>query len=63
MKRTTGDEATARSIALRTSSDKLRAWKGVRKVVRKVVVGAVARVAARKAWSQLDVVSCERGVK
>lgn len=54
MNKTTGDEATARSMAERTSSDSRRAWKGVRKraAVGVVIVkrGALARVAARKAW-------------
>jgi hypothetical protein len=50
MNRTTGDEATALSIAERTSSESSRAWNGVRK--RAVGVGrtVLARVAARKAW-------------
>ena len=49
MKRTTGDEAMARSIAERTSSERRRAWKGVRKRALGVKRGALARVAARKA--------------
>jgi hypothetical protein len=49
MNKTTGEEATALSMAERTSSESSRAWKGVRK--RAVGVGRVvlARVAARKA--------------
>ena len=51
MNRTTGEEATARSIALRTSSERHRIWKGVRNWVRWEArrVGALARVAARTA--------------
>jgi hypothetical protein len=54
MNRTTGDEATALSIAERTSSESSRAWNGVKK--RAVGVGRMvfARVAARKAWRMLE---------
>lgn len=50
MKSTTGEEATARSIAVRTSSERQRIWKGVRKRALGAVRAEVARVAARKAW-------------
>lgn len=48
--KTTGDEAIARSIALRTSSERHRIWKRVRK--RELGRGRteLAQVAARKAW-------------
>lgn len=50
MNNTTGDEAMARSIALRTSSDRHRIWKGVRKRALGRGRKKLARVAARKAW-------------
>lgn len=50
MNSTTGEEATARSIAVRTSSERHRIWKGVRKRVLGAARAEVARVAARKAW-------------
>lgn len=50
MNRTTGDEAMALSIAERTSSESSRTWNGVRKRVVGERRGALARVAARKAW-------------
>lgn len=51
MNSTTGEEATARSMALRTSSERHRVWKGVRKRVLGMGRAALARVAvaARKA--------------
>lgn len=50
MKRTTGAEATALSIAVRTSSERSRAWKGVRNRVAAKGRAVLARVAARKAF-------------
>jgi hypothetical protein len=52
MKRTTGADATALSIAVRTSLERNRAWKGVMKRIGAVgrVAGVLARVAARKAY-------------
>lgn len=55
MKRTTGADATARSMAVRISSERRRICIGVRK--RGVVAvgrGRVALVAARKAYKQLE---------
>ena len=49
MNSTTGEEATALSIALRTSSERYRIWKGVRKRAVGATRTEVARVAARKA--------------
>jgi hypothetical protein len=54
MNRTTGDEATARSIAERTSSDRSLAWKGVRKRAEGRGRAVLARVAARKACGLLE---------
>jgi hypothetical protein len=51
MNSTTGEEATARSMALRTSSERQRIWNGVRKrVLGAAARTGVARVTARKAW-------------
>ena len=51
MNSTTGEEATARSMAPRTSSERQRIWNGVRKRVLGAAAWTdVARVAARKAW-------------
>lgn len=49
MNSTTGEEATALSIALRTSSERHRIWNGVRKRAVGAARAEVARVAARKA--------------
>jgi len=50
MNKTTGADATALSIAVRTSSDKNRAWKGVtNRVGAKTRTAGRARVVARKA--------------
>jgi hypothetical protein len=51
MNKTTGADATALSIALRTSSERSLAWNGVIKRVgaKGRVAGVLARVAARKA--------------
>ena len=53
MNSTTGEEATARSMAVRTSSERQRIWNGVRKrVLGAAARTGVARVAARKAWCE-----------
>lgn len=56
MNSTTGAEATALSIAVRTSSDSNRAWNGVTKRVGAKGRAVLARVAARKAYEVLDIV-------
>ena len=52
MNKTTGADATALSIAFRTSFDSSRAWKGVmnRVGLKGRDAGVLARVAARKAY-------------
>lgn len=50
MNRTTGDDATALSMADRTSSESNRAWNGVRNRAEGMGRAVLARVAARKAW-------------
>ena len=49
MNKTTGDDATALSIAERTSSESNRAWNGVRNRAEGMGRAVLARVAARKA--------------